>query len=200
MANKVGIFSYSKASGKTTTCAYLASALSIVGKKVLVVDLSGSVKKLVASYEFKAGYQWQISDSFNVETDGVDYVLVDFPSSEDFESKEILQYLDSVIIPIEAEFYGLENLKKTLQTIAPFDKLLIQGFLLTKCNSNSTYHEELSSSMNEYFSQFVFDSKIFRNYYLSLPDFSSHTINENSFNGGFIDYLKLANEIIDDEC
>ena len=199
MANKVGIFSYSKASGKTTTCAYLASALSLVGKKVLVVDLSGGIKKLVASYEFKAGYQWEISDSFTTETHGVDYVLVDFPSSEDFESKEILQHLDSVIIPVETEFYGLENLNKTLQAISTFDKLLIQGFLLTKCNSNSTYHEEFSGTMSEYFSQFVFDSKIFRNYYLSLPHFAPHTINENSFNGGFIDYLKLANEIIDNE-
>ena len=199
MANKVGIFSYSKASGKTTTCGYLASALSLVGKKVRIVDLDGSVKKLVALSEFKAGNDWDINDSFSSEASDVDYILVDFPSAEEYESDEILQNLDSVIIPVEAEFYGLENLNKTLEKISAFDKLLIKGILLTKCNSNSSFHKELEGTLNEYFSQFVFDSKIFRNYYLSLPHFAPHTINENSFNGGFIDYLKLANEIIDNE-
>jgi cellulose biosynthesis protein BcsQ len=200
MANKVGIFSYGKANGKTTTCAYLASALSIVGKKVFVSDLSGSVQKLIASHDFKQGYGWEISDSFDAEDKGMDYVLVDLPSSEAFKPDQILPNLDSVIIPIEADLYGLENLNKTLQVVNTFENLLIQGFLFTKCNSNSTYHETMESSVARYFPELIFKSKIYRNYYLSLPQFSLHTINEHPFHGGFIDYLKLANEIIDNEC
>ena len=58
----------------------------------------------------------------------------------------------------------------------------------------------MESSVKRYFPELIFKSKIYRNYYLSLPQFSLHTINEHPFHGGFIDYLKLANEIIDNEC
>ena len=130
MANKVGIFSYGKSNGKTTTCAYLASALSIVGKKVLVSDLSGSVKKLIASHTFKEGYGWEISDSFDAEDKGMDYVLVDLPSSDAFNPDQILPNLDSVIIPIEADLYGLENLNKTLHVVNTFENLLFKVYCL----------------------------------------------------------------------
>lgn len=200
MTNIVGIFSLDKGSGKTTTCAYLSAALAAVSKKVVSVDLNGDLSKILGTDLEQinvAGLAWKNYQgnalSTLTEDNEADFVLVDVPTELE-KANEVLPYLNSVIIPVEAEFYGLEKLNETLAVIAEHKDLLISGFLWTK-NSTCTPNEELDN----YFSQFIYKSTISRNYYLALPEFSLSNLNGAGFHSGFIDYLKLANEIIDDE-
>lgn len=200
MAIKTGIFSKSKGSGKTTTCAYLAEALAATGKKVVCVDLDGDLQKYLNG-EGVFGWKYRRwSGEEDLMADEADYILVDVPSSPSPEQEAVLRQLDSVLIPVEAEYYGLEELNKTLQKVSEYESLLIEGIVLTKSDPNSSVPGKIEEKLKEYFSFFVLNTKISRNYYLSLPAFSLTDLNGNGWHSGFIDYLKLANELIEHEC
>lgn len=210
MSKKVGIFSRSAGCGKTTSGAYLAIALTMVGKKVQLLDLKGDLVSLIGQPEndeisisgFTFSFNSVLSknltlDSFDEEKD---YILLDIPKdANDEELDLIFENIDEVIVPIEAEFYGLEELNISLNILAKYENVNLKGLLLTHCNSNSDYSNTLATKLEAYFPNRVFESKIFRNYYLSLPEFRINSLRENSFHGGFINYLKLANEIIEHE-
>lgn len=206
MANKTGIFSYSKGSGKTTTCAYLAAALTTVGKKVVCVDLNGDLEKYLnpqGEEVHVAGLRWKCRKWSGEEdrlADEADYILVDMPAGPSPDHEAVLGRLDSVLIPVEAEYYGLDELDITLRKISEFEHLLIGGIVLTKGDSNSSTPQKTEAELNEYFSPFVLNTKISRNYYLSRPAFSLTDLGEKGWHSGFIDYLKLANELIEHEC
>lgn len=207
MANKVGIFNLSPRCGKTVTSAFLAAALTAVGKKVVTLDLSGDLTRFLdkkTNFD-KGGLIWENVflgetkfDSFlEAYNPQADFILVDFPSENGYVN--YLDYVDAVIIPIEAEFYGLETLNRTLEVISEKGDVVILGFLLTQCNPNSDFSDYISKSLNEYFGSFVLESKISRNYYLALPEFTTKDLNQNVLHSGFSDYLGLANEIVDYE-
>jgi len=206
MAKKTGIFSYSKGSGKTTTCAYLAAALTTLHQKVVCVDLEGNLEKYLGRTGENievAGLSWKYrrwNGQGEWPADEADYILVDVPSSPSPEQEAVLRQLDSVLIPVEAEYYGLEELSKTLQKVSEYESLLIEGIVLTKSDPNSSTPGKIEEKLKEYFSFFVLNTKISRNYYLSLPAFSLTDLNEKGWHSGFIDYLKLANELIEHEC
>ena len=204
MAKKTGIFSYSSGSGKTTTCAYLATALSTVGKKVVCVDMNGDLGNFM---RYEAGNNalpgWTYRRWNGAEDaleDEADYVLVDLPTYLNQEEEGIFTRLHSVLIPVEAEYYGAEHLSRTLQKITEFDQLLISGIFLTKANSNRCVPHRMEMELKEYFSFFMLNTKIMRNYYLSRSRFSLTDLNEQGWHSGFIDYLKLANELLEHEC
>lgn len=206
MANKTGIFSWSKGSGKTTTCAYLAAALTTVGKKVVCVDLNGNLEKFLKPQGEEvqvAGLSWKYrkwSGEGDKLADEADYILVDIPAALSPGHEAVLRELDSVLIPVEAEYYGLDELNLTLQMIAEFEHLLIRGIVLTKGDPDSSAPQKIEAELKEYFSPFVLNTKISRNYYLSRPVFSLTDLGEKGWHSGFIDYLKLANELIEHEC
>lgn len=206
MANKTGIFSYSKGSGKTTTCAYLAAALAALHQKVVCVDVNGDLEKYLGGSGKEvevSGLNWKYRKWGGAEdrlADDADYILVDLPSSPSLGCEAVLQELDSVLIPVEAEYYGPEELNKTLQKITEFDHLLIRGMVLTKGDSNSRAPQKIETELKEYFSFMVLNTKISRSYYLSRSRFSLTDLNGKGWHSGFIDYLKLANELLEHEC
>lgn len=206
MANKTGIFNWSKGSGKTTTCAYLAAALATVHKKVVCVDLNGDLQKYLGPQGEEvqvAGLRWKYRKWSGEEDkldDEADYILVDIPGQFLPEHEAVFRELDSVLIPVEAEYYGLDGLSETLQKIAEYEHLLIGGIVLTKGDPNSRAPEKTAAKLKEYFSPFVMNTEISRNYYLARPVFSLTDLGEKGWHSGFIDYLKLANELLEHEC
>ncbi len=206
MAKKTGIFSWSKGSGKTTTCAYLAAALATMHRKVVCVDLNGDLGEYFGRDREDmetGGLSWKYRKWGGEEdalTDDADYILVDLPSHPFPEQEAVFRALDSVLIPVEAEYYGREDLNRTLQVISESDHLLIAGLVLTKGDPNSSIPQRTEAELKEYFSFFVLNTKISRSYYLSRPVFSLTDLNRKGWHSGFIDYLKLANELLEHEC
>lgn len=206
MAKKTGIFNWSKGSGKTTTCAYLAAALATMHRKVVCVDLNGDLGKYFGPDRgdvLADGLSWKYRKWGGEEdtlSDDADCILVDLPSYPFPEQDAVLGVLDSVLIPVEAEYYGQEELNRTLQKIAESDHLLIRGIVLTKADPHSGAPQKAEAELKEYFSFFVLNTKISRSYYLSRPVFSLTDLNGKGWHSGFIDYLKLANELLEHEC
>ncbi len=196
MAKKIGIFSMDNGCGKTTTTFFLAAALSAVNKKVLTLSPD---KKGKAGYDTSTGLftlgnlKWHHKNTTIIEGEDTDYDYVLF----DVHDAGSLKDLDSVIVPIEAQYYGLEELHQTLKEIKEHQLLEIEGFLITKYDSESTLSSKVKDELILNFPGFVFDTVISRNYYLAIPDFSLVDLNGTTPHSGYIDYLKLANEIID---
>lgn len=203
MTNKTGIFSRSKGNGKTTTCAYLAAALSTMHRKVVCVDLNGDLERYFQSENtamtglFVNCRTWEGPE--DELADDADYILVDIPANPTPEQEAVFHRLDSVLIPVAAEYYGPDELNKTLMKVSEFESLLIRGFVLTQADPNSSAPSKIRAELEDYFSSFVFNSSISRNYYLSVPGFIPTDLNRKGWHSGFIDYLKLANELLEHE-
>lgn len=215
MSIKIGIYSLEKSSGKTTTAVYLAEALTTLGKSVLLIDLvpySDTISKFnkiddlnLGIFKIKLSHSpstWHYINHINFEENqfqiindtNYDFYLWDCP--ENIENT-YLSMLDSVIIPVETEFYGLNKFKNTLKSIKDISNLRIEGILLIKFEENNNIAKEIKKHLEENFNDFVFNTLIMRSYYLGNKTFDLENLNKSVPHYGFADYLKLANEILD---
>jgi chromosome partitioning protein len=221
MAEKIGIYSIEKNCGKTTTAAFLAESFATLSTNVLLIDLdlnnnlykflglqlnaSGlsqimQVKVGQSAWKYlKVGQDVEMFINRMEELDAdFDYILFDFPSFESESNSKVLNILNRVIIPIECEFYGIDQLKLTIKKILEIDTLKRIGILLTKYDEKNQIMPEFLKFIKENFSDLVYYTIISRNYYLGLPRFTIENLNKFVPNVGFADYFKLANEIQND--
>ncbi|MGB2554127.1 MAG: ParA family protein, partial [Flavobacteriaceae bacterium] len=110
---------------------------------------------------------------------------------------------DSVIIPIQCEYFALEGLGKLLNTVKSVQKLYnksldIEGMLLTMFDSRLRLSNQVVEEVRKHFTEMVFDTIIQRNVKLSeAPSFGESIISYDLSSKGAENYLKLAQEIID---
>lgn len=131
-----------------------------------------------------------------------DYVLIDCAPSLGLLTLNALTASDSVIIPIQCEYFALEGLGKLLNTIKSVQKihnkhLDIEGLLLTMYDSRLRLSNQVVEEVQKHFNEMVFKTIIQRNIRLSeAPSYGESIINYNAASKGASNYLSLAHEII----
>jgi len=131
-----------------------------------------------------------------------DYILIDCAPSLGLLTLNALTGADSVLIPIQCEYFALEGLGKLLNTIKSVQKihnpnLDIEGLLLTMYDSRLRLSNQVVEEVQKHFSDMVFDTIIQRNVRLSeAPSYGETIINYDATSKGAINYLNLAHEII----
>ena len=134
--------------------------------------------------------------------DEYDYVIMDCAPSLGLLTLNALTAADSVIIPIQCEYFALEGLGKLLNTIKSVQKihneaLDIEGLLLTMFDSRLRLSNQVVEEVQKHFSNMVFDTIIQRNVRLSeAPSYGESIINYDVSSRGATNYLSLAKEII----
>ncbi|MCX2680708.1 AAA family ATPase [Galbibacter sp. EGI 63066] len=134
--------------------------------------------------------------------DSYDYILIDCAPSLGLLTLNALTASDSVIIPIQCEYFALEGLGKLLNTIKSVQKihnpnLDIEGLLLTMYDSRLRLSNQVVEEVQKHFSDMVFDTIIQRNVRLSeAPSYGETIINYDATSKGATNYLNLAHEII----
>ena len=134
--------------------------------------------------------------------DSYDYVLIDCAPSLGLLTLNALTAADSVIIPIQCEYFALEGLGKLLNTIKSIQKihnpdLDIEGMLLTMYDSRLRLSNQVVEEVRKHFADMVFDTIIQRNVRLSeAPSFGESIIKYDASSKGATNYLNLANEVI----
>lgn len=134
--------------------------------------------------------------------DAYDYVLIDCSPSLGLITVNSLTAADSVIIPVQCEYFALEGLGKLLNTIKIIQNRLntsleIEGFLLTMYDSRLRLSNQVVEEVRKHFQDMVFDTIIQRNIKLSeAPSFGKPVVLYDADSRGSLNYLNLAREIL----
>jgi len=131
-----------------------------------------------------------------------DYVFVDCPPSLGLITINALTAANSVLIPIQCEYYALEGLGQLLNTIRLVQKhlnpnLVIEGVLLTMYDSRLNLSRQVAEDVKRYFDDKVFTTIIDRNVRLSeAPSYGKPIILYDAISKGSESYMNLAEEIL----
>jgi len=134
--------------------------------------------------------------------DDYDFIIMDCAPSLGLLTLNALTAADSVIIPIQCEYFALEGLGKLLNTVKSVQKihneaLDIEGMLLTMFDSRLRLSNQVVEEVQKHFSDMVFDTIIQRNVRLGeAPSYGESIINYDVSSKGAVNYLNLAKEII----
>ena len=131
-----------------------------------------------------------------------DYILIDCPPSLGLITLNSFTASNSIIIPIQCEYFALEGLGKLLNTIKSVQKihntkLDIEGLVLTMYDSRLRLSNQVVEEVKKHFGKMVFKTVIQRNVRLSeAPSFGENIIQYDATSKGSENYLSLAHEII----
>ncbi len=131
-----------------------------------------------------------------------DFILVDTPPSLGLLTLNALTAADSVLIPIQCEYYALEGLSQLLSTIQLVQKRLnpdlrLEGVLLTMYDRRLRLSNQVAEEAIEYFGKTVYEAKIPRNVRLGeAPSFGKPILLYDVTCAGALGYLELAEEVI----
>lgn len=131
-----------------------------------------------------------------------DYIIIDCSPSLGLITVNALTAADSVIIPVQPEFFALEGLGKLLQTIRLVQnglngRLGIEGFVVTMFDGRTKVHTQVVGELREHFGDMVFKTIIQRNIRLSeAPSHGKPIILYDVMSNGTTNYLNLAKEVL----
>lgn len=134
--------------------------------------------------------------------DEYDYIIIDCAPSLGLITLNALTAADSVIVPIQCEYFALEGLGKLLNTIKNVQKihnaeLNIEGLLLTMYDARLKLSNQVVDEVKKHFGDMVFDTVIQRNVRLSeAPSFGESILDYDATSKGAVNYLNLADELI----
>jgi len=146
--------------------------------------------------------EWVLAEAIKTIKRKYRYIIIDAPPSLGLLTVNILSAADSVIIPIQSEYYALEGLSQLINTIELVrerlnPKLAIEGVLVTMFDKRTNLAREVQSEIKKFFRKKMFKTVIPRNIRLSeAPSHGKPIIFYDLASRGAHAYLKLAKEVI----
>jgi chromosome partitioning protein len=140
--------------------------------------------------------------AINKVRDEYDYVLIDCPPSLGLITVNMLAAADTLLIPVQCEYYALEGLSQLLNTVhlvqrSINEQLGIEGVLLTMYDARLNLSRQVATEAREYFGNQVFDTVIPRNIRLAeAPSFGKPIIVYDVASIGAQSYMSVARELI----
>ena len=146
--------------------------------------------------------EYLLANSIKEINEKYDYILIDCPPSLGLLTINALTASNSVIIPIQCEYFALEGLGKLLNTIKSIQKihnkdLSIEGLLLTMYDSRLKLSNQVIKEVKLHFNEMVFKTIIHRNVKLGeAPSYGESILEYDVNSTGANNYLNLARELI----
>ena len=162
------------------------------------IDLVGAELELVNLEE----REYKMKKALAEVKDNYDYIIIDCAPSLGLLTLNALSASDSVIVPIQCEYFALEGLGKLLNTIKVVQQrfnieLKIEGLLLTMYDTRLRLSNQVVEEVKTHFQNLVFKTIIHRNVRLGeSPSFGETIVIHDASSKGAINYLNLANEIL----
>ncbi|APF19787.1 chromosome partitioning protein [Caldithrix abyssi DSM 13497] len=169
----------------------IPSHIRLVGAEIELVDVQSREHRLKERLA-------EVRDQY-------DFIFIDCPPSLGLLTLNALTAANSVLIPIQCEYYALEGLSQLLNTIHLVQKSLnsglsIEGVLLTMYDNRLNLCNQVAEEVREYFNEKVYNTVIHRNVRLGeAPSFGKPIIMYDAVCVGSQDYISLAEEVIGEE-
>lgn len=166
----------------------IRSNINLVG---IEIELVGMVER-----------EFVLRNKLNKIKDSFSFIFIDCPPSLSLITLNALTSADSVLIPVQCEYYALEGLTLLLNTIKMTKSKLnpsldIEGYLLTMFDTRLRLSNQVSEEMNKYFGDKVYKVKIMRNVKLSeSPSFGKPVLVYDPLSTGAQNYVELAYEFL----
>jgi chromosome partitioning protein len=166
----------------------IPSRVELIGFEVEMMETEGrekALKRLIS----------EVENTF-------DFIIIDCPPSLSLLTVNAMTAAQSLLIPLQCEFYALEGLGQLLQTIKRIKQSLnptlsIAGILLTMFDKRTNLSHQVAEDAEKYFHQLVYSTKIPRNVKLGeAPSFGKPAILYDAASVGSISYINLAHEIL----
>ena len=167
----------------------LPTRIDLVGAEVELIDEKGRE-------QFLARALAPIKDDY-------DFITIDCSPSLGLITINALTASDSVIIPIQSEYFALEGLGKLLNTVRIVQTrlnptLAIEGLLITMYDNRLRLARQVVQDVRDHFKQMVFNTLIYRNTKLAeAPSYGKSIIMHDASSSGAVNYLNLAQEILE---
>ena len=164
------------------------------------IDLAGSDLEMLG---YKDGRERLLKNKLDAVKDNYDFIIIDCPPSLGLLNTNALTAADSVIIPVQCEYYALEGLTQLLSTIRMVQKLFnpklhIEGVLLTMFDIRVKLSLEVQQEVRKYFKERVYKVSIPRNVKLSeAPSHGKSIFQYDIKSSGSRAYVALAKEVIE---
>jgi chromosome partitioning protein len=162
------------------------------------INLVGAELELVNTEE----REYQMQKTLTPIKDNYDYIIIDCAPSLGLLTLNALSASDSVIVPIQCEYFALEGLGKLLNTIKVVQQrfninLEIEGLLLTMYDTRLRLANQVVEEVKAHFQNMVFKTIIHRNVRLGeSPSFGETIVIHDATSKGAINYINLANELL----
>lgn len=166
----------------------LPSHIDLVGAEIEMLNLSEREQRMKKVFE-------RLDDNY-------DYILIDCSPSLGLITVNALTASNSIIIPVQCEFFALEGIAKLLNTVKIIKSQLnpdlqIEGFLLTMYDSRLRLSNQVYEEVKRHFGKLVFDTVIARNVRLSeAPSHGMSVITYDPLSKGAQNYVQLAKELL----
>ncbi len=166
----------------------IPSHIDLVGAEIEMLNLPNREKVLKNALE-------QVKNEY-------DFIFIDCSPSLGLITVNALTASDSIIIPVQCEYFALEGLGKLLNTIKIIQNrlntdLTIEGFLLTMFDGRLNLSNQVYEEVKHHFQEMVFDTVIQRNVKLSeAPSYGKPAILYDASSKGAINYMNLARELL----
>ncbi len=162
------------------------------------IDLAGAEVELV-SIEKR---EFRLKKAIDAVRDDYDYIIIDCPPSLGLLTLNAFAAADSLLIPIQCEYFALEGLSMMVKTIKNLKaglnpKLSFEGVLLTMYDARTNLSDQVLEEVKKFFPDSVFKTVIPRNVRISeAPGYGEPIISYDKFSKGARSYLKLAKEVL----
>lgn len=164
-------------------------------------ELSGATVELV----MKVRREYVLKDALQLIYNDYDYIFIDCPPSLELLTLNALVAADSVLIPMQCEYYALEGIADLMTTIKLCNKrlnpsLTIQGIVLTMYDARTNLTQQVAFELKEYFGGKVYETVIPRSVRLSeAPSHGKPGVAYDRIGKGSRAYMKLAEEFLKKE-
>ncbi len=164
------------------------SSIDLAGAEIELIDLDRR--------------EFRLKDAVRRMTAHYDYVLIDCPPSLQLLTLNALCAADSILVPLQCEFYALEGLSLLMRTIERVRKafnpaLTIQGVVLTMYDKRNNLSDMVASDVREHFGDKVYETVIPRNVRVSeAPSFGLPVLVYDMHCRGSKAYINLASEVL----
>lgn len=165
-------------------------------------DLAGAELELAT----ETGREQKLKNALALLQDRYQYILIDCPPSLNLLTINAMTAADTVLIPLQCEFYAMEGLSQILHTISLIQKglnprLRIEGILLTMADARNRLSKDVEDEIRTHFAKEAFETVIPRNVRLSeAPSHGKPVIYYDITSRGAAAYLQLARELIQREA